>query len=148
MYGSKEAQKAADEKKTSNAALSAPAAADRAGFYARNAGGTSYDLLTNVQNGNVKLESLKKDELPPEMQKMTLEEQKSFLKKLETQRKELSQKALDLDKKRNDFIAKKQAEDSRHQATDSFDGQVLSVLQRQAARNGNVSYGLEEKKKQ
>jgi Mg-chelatase subunit ChlD len=148
VYGSKEAQKAADEKKTSNAALSAPAAADRAGFYARNAGGTSYDLLTNVQNGNVKLESLKKDELPPEMQKMTLEEQKTFLKKLETQRKELSQKALDLDKKRNDFIAKKQAEDSRQQATDSFDGQVLSILQRQAARNGNVRYGIVEKKKQ
>ena len=147
VFGSPEMQAKGKKGGNDGAALSSSAAADRATFYARNGASPSYDLLNNIQNGKVKLEDLKKDELPPEMQKMTLEEQKTFLTKLETERKELSQKALDLDKKRNDFIAKKQAEDTKNVARDSFDNQVLEILQRQATRNGNVRYGIEEKKK-
>jgi Mg-chelatase subunit ChlD len=150
VFGSREAQLSGESKAKSNAALAPAAAADRAAFYARKGGGTSYDLLTNVQNGAVKLESLKKDELPPEMQKMTLEEQRAFLKNLEAQRKELSQKALELDKKRGTFLAKKQAEsaeNAKNQPRDSFDNQVLQILQTQAARNGTVRYNVEQRKK-
>jgi Mg-chelatase subunit ChlD len=147
VYGNKGAQMAGESKKASNAALAPAAAADRAAFHARNGAGTSYDLLSNIQKGTVKLESLKKDELPPELQKLTLDEQKAYLKKVETERKELSEKALDLDKKRNAFIVKKQAEDTRNRAADGFDNQVLQILQRQATRNGNVQYGIDEKKK-
>jgi len=146
VFGSREIQMSGEYKKSSNAGLAPAAAADRAAFYARSGGGTSYDLLSNIQNGTVKLEGLKKEELPPEMQKMNLEEQQAFLKNLETQRKELSQKALELDKKRNEFIARKQSEDTRGRARDSFDNQVLQILQRQATRNGNVQYGVAEKK--
>ena len=146
VFGSREAQKDGVAKKTANAALPAGPAADRAAYYARQGGQTAYDLLTNVQKGTVKLESLKKEELPPEMQKMNLDEQKAFLKNLETKRRDLSQKAIELDKQRNEFIAKKQAEDSKNRARDSFDNQVLQILQRQATRNGNIQYGVEEKK--
>src|SRR5436305_2949574 len=83
VFGTREVQRAAEDKKASNAALAPAAAADRAGFYARNGAATSYDLLTNLRNGSVKLENLKKDELPPEMQKMNPPEQKAFLEKLE-----------------------------------------------------------------
>src|SRR5262245_22185482 len=94
-FGSKGAQMAGHAKADANAKLAAPAAADRAAFYARaEKGGTSYDLLSNIQKGTVKLESLKKDELPPELQKLTLEEQKAYLKKLEERRKELSEEAI------------------------------------------------------
>src|SRR6185369_4018160 len=103
-----------ESKKAAGGALAPSSAADRAAFFARNGASTSYDLLNSIQNGTVKLETLKKDELPPEMQKMSLEEQRVFLKKLESQRKELSQKALELDKKRNEFIAKKHSEDAKN----------------------------------
>ena len=127
--------------------LAPAAAADRAAFNARvNAGGNSYDLLTNIKNGTVKLESLKKEELPPELQKLNLAEQKAYLENLGQRRKELSEKAIDLDKKRTEFITKKQAEDTKSTNRDSFDGQVLQILQRQAGRV-ELRYGVEEKKK-
>lgn len=146
VFGTRALQAAGEAKKASNAALAPAAAADRAAFYARSGGGTSYDLLNNVRRGVVKLEDLKKEELPPEMQKLSLEQQKTFLMNLEEQRKELSAKALDLDKKRNEFITRKQAADTKNRARDSFDSQVLQILQRQATRNGNVQYVIEEKK--
>jgi len=136
VYGAPKAQTAAKGKlAASEAALPAGAAADRASFNARvNAGGNAYDLLTNINKGTVKLEDLKKDELPPELQKLTLPEQKAYLQNLESRRKDLSKKAIDLDKKRSDFITQKQTEDVRNAAKDSFDGQVLNILQRQAGR--------------
>jgi hypothetical protein len=127
--------------------LAPAAAADRAAFNARvNAGGNAYDLLTNIKNGTVKLENLKKEELPPELQKLTLAEQKEYLDKLDRRRQELSQKAIELDQKRSRFIAEKQSQDARNAARDSFDGQVLQILQRQANR-AELRYGTEEKKK-
>jgi Mg-chelatase subunit ChlD len=148
VYGAPKAQSAAKGKlATSEAELTAPAAADRASFNARvNAGGNAYDLLTNINKGTVKLEDLKKEELPPELQKLTLPEQKTYLRNLENRRKELSQKAIDLDKKRSDFITQKQAADVRNAAKDSFDGQVLNILQRQAGRV-ELRYGADQTKK-
>ncbi|MCI0681266.1 MAG: VWA domain-containing protein [Gemmataceae bacterium] len=148
VYGAPKAQSAAKGKlATSESYLAAPAAADRAAFQARvNAGGNAYDLLTNINKGTVKLEDLKKDELPPELQKLTLPEQKAFLMKLDARRNEMSQKAIDLDKKRSRFIADKQAEDVRNPAKDSFDSQVLNILQRQANRV-DLRYATDQTKK-
>jgi len=146
VFGSRELQMAGEAKKVSNGALAPAAAADRAAYYARNGAATSYDLLNNLQKGTVKLETLKRDELPPEMQKMNLEEQKTFLKVREAQRQELSKIALDLDKKRGDFIAQKLGEDAKNRTRDTFDNQVLQILQRQATRNGNIQYVIENKK--
>jgi hypothetical protein len=78
-----------------------------------------------------------------------LTEQKAYLEKLDRQRQELTQKAGELSKKRAAFIAQKQAEDLKNRARDSFDNQVLHVLQRQSARV-NLRYeapAVEEKKK-
>ena len=96
--------------------------------------GPSYDLLVNIKAKKVKLEELKKDELPPELQKLTLKEQKTYLEKIDKERQQLTQKAGELAKKRAAFIAQKQAEQTKNAGRDSFDNQVLQVLQRQAAR--------------
>jgi len=147
VYGAPTAQAAGKAKQAAGEALPAATAADRAAFNARTSGGgNAYDLLTNVKSGAVKLESLKKDELPPELQKLNLAEQKGYLDKLDRRRQELSKQAIDLDKKRSEFIAKKQADDSKNAARDSFDNQVLGILQRQAVR-ADVRYGVDEKKK-
>jgi len=127
--------------------LAPAAAADRAAFNARvNAGGNAYDLLTNIKNGTVKLESLKKEELPPELKNLKPVEQKAYLENLDRRRQVLSEKAIELDKKRNEFVTKKQAGDVKNSARDSFDGQVLNILQRQASRV-ELRYGTDAKKK-
>ncbi len=147
VYGSHATQAAGAAKAKAGTALAPAAQADRAGFLIRNnAGGTSYDLLYNVQNGKVKLEDLKKEELPPEMRNLTLEQQKAYLNKLDGERKELTQKALDLDRKRNDFIAQKEAKDAKTNGN-SFERQVLQILQQQAGRNNLMRYPTAEEKK-
>ena len=147
VYGSKDSQQSAESKKAQNASLAPGAAADRAAFYARGGGGTAYDLLTNVKNGTVKLEKLSKDELPPELRDLKIEEQKAYLDKLDKRRQELSKECLELDKKRNDYVAAKQKEDAKNQVKDSFDNQVLNILQRQANRTNVIQYGVSQKKK-
>jgi len=105
----------------------------------------SYDLLDSIKDGKVKLENLKKDELPEELRKMSLKEQREHLDKLDKKRQTLLKKAGELDRRRGDFIAKKLAADQKGRARDSFDNQVLQIIQRQA-RRVNIEYGVARKK--
>jgi Mg-chelatase subunit ChlD len=148
-YGDRRRQAESKARADSAAGLAPAAAAERATYFGRSGGGAggAYDLLESVKKGTVKLKELKKDELPPAMQKMTLAEQKTFLDNLDKRRAELNQQAVELGRKRGEFIAKKLAEDGKNRARDSFDGQVLTILQRQAARNGIHYEGVEGTKK-
>jgi Mg-chelatase subunit ChlD len=149
VFGDARRQMEGKEKAKAVAALPAPVAADRAGYFGRSGGSKgaagAYDLLNGVKNKTVKLEDLKKEQLPPELQTLTLPQQKEYLEKLDKKRTELNQQAAELAKKRSEFIAKKQAEDQKNRARDSFDNQVLQILQRQATRV-SIQYGVEEKK--
>jgi Mg-chelatase subunit ChlD len=127
-------------------ALPAATQADRAAFNARNHAATAYDLVQKIKDGKVKLEEIKKEELPAELKGKTLTEQKEILKQVEARRADLSKQAIELDKKRGEFIQKKLAEDQKNRARDSFDNQVLRILQTQAGR-ANIQYQSEEKKK-
>jgi hypothetical protein len=150
VYGRIEEQRVLKEAGLAGAKLDAPAAAERAGFYARaGEGGTAYCLINAMKAGKVKLEDLKKEELPDQLKGKTLVEQRVILTKMEKEREVLTQQILDLDKKRTEFIAKKQAEDAKLAGStrDSFDGNVLRLLRTQALRNG-IEYAAppEEKK--
>lgn len=134
VYGNADEQARGDAKNKEAEKLPAPAAAERAGFQAKNAQVAAYDLLDGVKKGRVKLEDLKKDELPKELQELKPEERTEYLKKLDAKRDELRKEALELDKKRGDFIAKKQAEEAT-KGTSSFDSQVLEVLRNQAKKH-------------
>jgi Mg-chelatase subunit ChlD len=138
-FGDDKAQKRGEGQKAANLALPTSVQADRAAFYANASRGASYDLLECVKNKTVKLEDLKKDQLPPELRKLSLKEQRTYLDKLDKRRTELNQQARELDKKRATFVAKRQAEDLKTRARDSFDNQVLRILQRQAGR-ANIRY--------
>lgn len=113
------------------AKLTIAVAAERAGYNAKKEQCAAYDLIDSIRNGKVKLEDIKKEHLPPEMQKMTPAERKAHLDKIEKQRTELQKEAKDLDKKRSDFIKDKLAESK---GKDSFDQQVLEMLRKQAAK--------------
>src|SRR5262249_26847313 len=109
------------------AGLSVPAAAERAAFQAKNAQNSAYDLLDDVKKGKVKLEEVKKEDLPEELKKLTLKEQKEYLDNLDKKRAELN-------KQRTEYIAKKQAE-AKDKGKESFDNQVLEVLRNQAKKH-------------
>jgi hypothetical protein len=123
-------------------------AADRIATLSRDdkgAGAAAFDLLRNINEGKVKLEEIKKDELPELLRGKTLAEQKTILEKVGKERDELSKRAIDLDKKRGEFITKKLAEDEKGRARDSFDSNVLRILRTQAARSG-IDYAITEEK--
>jgi hypothetical protein len=133
-YGNNE-KKAADMKKNDDAArLTGAPAADRGAFQAKNAQAAAYDLLDSIKQNRVKLKDLKKEELPEQLQKLTLKEQEEFLEKLDKHRTELNKEAVELDRKRSDFIAEKHKEDAK-KGKDSFDNQVLEVLRGQAKKH-------------
>lgn len=132
-YGSQPAQAAGEAKKAEATVLAVTAGADRAAFNAKSGRVATYDLLDNINAGKVKLESLKRDELPAELQNLSRPEQQQYLDKLGRRRGELNKEAIELDKKRNDFIAKKLSE-TKSQGKDAFDTQVLDVLRKQAGK--------------
>ena len=138
VYGDK-AQKDTDDAKNRGALrLEAEGAAARVAFQAKNGQAASYCLLDSIRQGKVKLEGLKRDQLPEAMKKMTLKEQKEYLAKLQKKRTELNKQVLELDRQRTAYITKKQAEASK-KGKGGFDGQVLDVLRKQAMK-ANIKY--------
>jgi Mg-chelatase subunit ChlD len=120
-------------------AESAPAAvaADRMSFNLASAKALQGrgDLIDDLRDGVVKLEDIKKDQLPENLQKMSPEELKAHLDKQAAERNEIQKKVAELSKKRQDFIA---AETKRLAAetgmTDSFDAKVSEIVREQASR--------------
>ena len=132
-FGDARQQREDRAKSEAGASLAAPAAAERAAYNAKNGQVASYDLLDNLRRGTVKLEDLKKDQLPPELQNLTPKEQKEYLDKLEKRREELRKECLELDSKRADTLAQKQ-KDLAAKGQAGFDAQVLDILRRQAKK--------------
>ena len=139
VFGDRREQTLGLAKNAAAERLDAPAAASRAAYQCKNGWCATYDLLDNIKQGKVKLEELKKEQLPVELQKLDLKERKDYLEKLDKRRGDLRKECLDLDKKRSDWITKKHAEEaskSKGKSKDGFDGQVLEVLRNQAKKNG------------
>jgi Mg-chelatase subunit ChlD len=131
VYGDPRLRAKGEAKKKDARALAPEAAAERAAFAGKSGRVATYDLLDSIKSGKVKLEKVKKENLPPEIRKMSLKEQKEYLKKLGKRRAQLSRKAMELDKKRAAYIKEKLAKDQK-KAKDGFDQQVLKILQNQA----------------
>jgi Mg-chelatase subunit ChlD len=133
VYGRADDRKAGEAKKEATKALAPESAAARGAYLAKNGMVATYDLLDCINNGKVKLEELKEEELPAELKKLTPKERKEYLDDLSKKRSDLNKKALELDKKRSDFIAKKQVEDAG-KGKSAFDAEVLEVLRKQAKK--------------
>jgi len=134
VYGDRRQQ--ADDKKKNEASLrlDAESASSRIGYQAKNQQVAAYCLLDSIKQGRVKLENLKKDELPEELRKLSVKEQKENLEKLAKKREELNKKVLELDRKRTTHLAEEQARLAK-KGKAGFDGQVLEILRKQAGKN-------------
>jgi Mg-chelatase subunit ChlD len=135
VFGSAEQQRLDQHKNGEALGLDPSSAASRVAYQCKNGQCATYDLLDCVKQGKVKLENLKKEELPEQLRNLSVREQKEFLDKLDKRRSELNAQVLALDRKRCDYVAKKQAEDAAKNKG-SFDNEVLEVLRSQARKNG------------
>lgn len=124
-------QAAAESRITADAAMGAQA--DRALNKAVNNYSYDGDLVQAVENETVKIEDVKKDDLPEDMQKMTVAERKREVDKRIADRKAIRAEILTLSKQRDEFIA---AERRKQGKSNGFDTAVAAALKEQLLRKG------------
>lgn len=102
-------------------------------------GGAAYvnrnDLVDAVKAGSVKIEDVKKEELPEKMREMTVEQKRQCIADAGTRRAEIAKKIHDAGLKREIYVAeemKKRAGDDKN----SFDRAVRDAVRQQAAARG------------
>ena len=125
-----------DSVEFSIATRSAPmAAADRSLNKALNSKAYIGDLLQDIENGSTKLESVKSEDLPSELQKLSAEDRAKDIEKRLAERKEIRKQILSLSKQRTEYIAA--AQQKRNGGVQNgFDVAVSAALRQQLAKKG------------
>jgi len=133
----KELQEAMDKASNSVAGQAAPSAplAERTltkagkGYYAG-----AWDLIDAMKNKDFKLETVKDEELPEEMRKMTPEERRTYLEKKAKEREDIQKQIQELGKKREQYIKKEM--EKQKLTGDEFDQVINKTLRQQAEKKG------------
>jgi Mg-chelatase subunit ChlD len=134
-YGDPARQAEAVEKVSSAAGAPAAVASDRAAYNLA-AGGKAIqgagDLVADSADGTVNIATIRKEQLPPELQKMTSAQLAAYVAKASAKRTELNASLEKLSRQRADYMAKEQA--SLSSTGDSFDAKVAEIIAAEAAR--------------
>jgi Mg-chelatase subunit ChlD len=112
----------------------AGAAADRAVNKAVNSEAYAGDLLTSLENGSVKLDGLKGEDLPDDLRKLEPAARQKEIEKRLAERKKLREDILRLSKQRDEFIVAARKKQSGK--PNSFDSAVAAALKEQLSRKG------------
>ena len=102
----------------------------KASSFYNNAG---WDLADALKEGRIKLEDLKVEDLPKEMQNMSLEERQAHVESMAEKRRQIQKKILTLNEERKKYVAqemKKLAETG----VDTLDAALINVVRDQAAK--------------
>lgn len=102
-----------------------------------------WDIVDALEQKKVALKDIPKEQLPKEMQSMTLEEREAHVKKLAEQRKEIQKKIGELEVKRQAFIAEERKKQVDSSKPDSLGEAFLKAVREQATKKG---YSFEAKK--
>jgi Mg-chelatase subunit ChlD len=137
-YGGERARRAVASKQLAAEAAPASVAADRLSFNARSGVAVQGDgeLLDSLSSGKTKLESLKKDQLPPELQKLDDRELKAEIGKKQKERAELQGRIQKLSQEREEYLVAERKRLAGQGKGDSFDEKVAASIRAQAARKG------------
>ncbi len=122
----------------SEAAVSTRAArvakAERALNKAVNAEAYVGDLLQSIENGTLKLESVREEDLPAELRKLSPAERQQEIEKRLNERRELRAEIVSLSRQRDEFIAAERKKSGKRQT--GFDAAVAAALKEQLSRKG------------
>lgn len=110
------------------------AQADRAVNKALNRDAYVGDLLQSIENKSVKLDEVKAEDLPADLQKLSTGERQKEVERRLAERQKLRDEIVSLKKQRDDYIAVERKKHSGSQT--GFDAAVASALKEQLARKG------------
>jgi hypothetical protein len=118
-------------------ATSAPKAAmaERALNKAVNSEAYVGDLLQSIENGSVKLDSVKEEDLSADLRKLSPDARKQEIEKRLAERRELRAQIISLSKQRDEFVATERKKQNGGKQN-GFDGAVAAALKEQLARKG------------
>ncbi len=137
-YGGAATRGAVSKKVAEAAAAPASVAADRLSFnssagVAVQGGG---ELLDDLNSGKLKLDAVKKDELPEDLRKLNKKELQAVVEKKQKDRAELQAKVEKLTRAREKFVVAERKRLAAGGKGDSFDEQVAAIIRAEAARKG------------
>jgi Mg-chelatase subunit ChlD len=143
-YGSTRERSAVYAKQAASEAAPATLAADRLSVNSKSGVAVQGEgeLLDSIAAGKLKLESVDKNQLPPDLQKLDDKNLKSEIEKKQHERGELQAQIQKLAKERDDFIAKEQKRLAASGKGDSFDQKVADMIRSEAAKKG-IAYAGE-----
>lgn len=122
-------------------AAAAPVAAQaaRASYLSTETGKSSalgeQELVDDVKSGRVKLEDIKKEELPEQFRDLTLAQRQEKIDQIAAEREKLQQRIAELSQKREEYLKAELAKLGA-EAKDGFDEKVTDCLREQAERKG------------
>lgn len=130
------AKEVADVSEQTVATRAAPTArAERALNKAVNADAYIGDLLQSIENGSVKLDSVKEEDLPLDLRKLSPDARKQEIEKRLAERRDLRVQIVSLSKQREEFVATERKKQNGGKQT-GFDAAVATALKEQLSRKG------------
>ena len=140
-YGPRQQRERVEQRRGQYGQQSAPVASDMAGYMSKQrAGGANTDaitgggdLLADVNAGRNTLSSVKEEELPDDLRRMSPSERQSHVDRQATERTTLNGRMTDLVKKRDAYVTD-QRKKAPARAADSFDRAVEKTLQTQIGK--------------
>jgi hypothetical protein len=117
------------------AAAPAPAAADRAGYYARSkASVDEADVLEDAASGARPVEELRAEMLPAEMKPMSAPEKKAYVQKKKAERDAILRQMTEVSARRDAYLREKEA--GRPGRAEGFDSVVTGAISEQGKAYG------------
>jgi hypothetical protein len=134
-YGSEKQQAEVNGKNAAAAAAPAAVAADRAAFNASSARAIQGrgDLVSDLKENTVKLDDIKNEELPKDLQNLPRQEQLDKIQKISTERDELAKKVSDLARQRQAYIEDETKKQTAGKS-DAFDAKVSDLVKQELER--------------
>jgi hypothetical protein len=140
-YGPRQQRERVLERRDQYGQQSAPVASEMAGYMSKQRAGQANtdaitgggDLLADVKAGRKPLSSVKDEELPDDLRRMSPTERQTHVDKQATERAALNDRMTDLVNKRDTYVAE-QRKKAPARAGDSFDRAVEKTLRVQIAR--------------
>jgi len=91
--------------------------------------------LQDIENGSIKFDSVKTEDLPSELQKLSVEERTKYIENRLADRAEIRKQIMALSKQRTEYIAAEQKK-RKGGAQNGFDVAVSAALREQLAKKG------------
>ncbi len=137
-YGAPAARREVFAKQAASEAAPVSASVDRLAYNAKAGVAVQGDgeLLDSLAAGKVKLETLKKDDLPTDLQKLDDEQLKSEIAKKQAARTAMQTEIQKLSKERDDYIASEKKRLATSGKPDSFDQKISDAIHAEAAKKG------------